>query len=162
MGVIATAKAKATERRTEAEDDAMRGLVLRRGVQLVIARFLPSVVAQEGASGSKSARAAVALARAQQACVDAVDEALGSLPIFVTQQAAKTATVGRHANVSKADLERSARERWAGTDFAALLAAGPTPKAPPSEHENAYDALCVAAAVWDHPSVALLRARSSR
>lgn len=159
MGVIATAKAKAKERLTTAEDDARRGLVIRRGVLLVLRHFGASLVAQEGASGSKSARAASALARAQQACVDAVDEYLGAQPIFLTQQAVKIAAVGRHANVTKDQLEGHARRRWSGTDFTALLAAGPTPKAPPSEHENAYDALCVAAAVWDRPEVALLRAR---
>lgn len=81
------------------------------------------------------------------------------MPIFITQQAAKIAAVGRHANVTKDQLEEAARRRWAPADFAALLSAGPTPRAPESEHENAYDALCIAAAVWDHPSVALMRTR---
>jgi Holliday junction resolvasome RuvABC endonuclease subunit len=156
-GVITTAKAKATEKLTGAQDDARRGLAIRRALLTVCRTYAPVVMAQEGASGSKSARAASALARAQQVAVDVADEVLGVMPIIVTQQAVKITALGRHTNTTKSDLKSAAERRWPGADFPAMLTASITPEPAPSEWENAYDAACVAACVWDHPAVVLAR-----
>ena len=156
-GVITTKNAKATERLTGAQDNAQRGLKIRRAIAHVLATYKPVVVAQEGNGGSKSVKAAVGLARAQQACVDAIDEYLGAMPIMPTEAAVKKSVVGRHANVTKDDLEGAAKARWPGTPWAQLFKAAITGPTPPGEWENGYDAACVAHCVWDDPAVALAR-----
>jgi Holliday junction resolvasome RuvABC endonuclease subunit len=149
-GVIRTKKAKPKERLSAAEDDARRGLEIRRGIADVIRRFKPVVIAQEGNSGSQHANSAKALARAQQACVDAVDEALEGLPIFLTQQAVKKAATGS-MSASKDRVETAMRKRW-GDAWLTLLAG-----VPKGEWENAFDAAAVVVAAWDKPAVALAR-----
>lgn len=156
-GVIITKKAKATERLTGAQDNAQRGLKIRRAVAHVLETFKPVVVAQEGNGGSKSVVAAVGLARAQQACVDAIDEYLGALPIMPTEAAVKKSIIGRHTGVTKGDLQTAAESRWPGTPWAQLFTESITGASPPGEWENGYDAACVAHCVWDDPAVALAR-----
>ncbi len=156
-GVIRTAKVKG-ERATAAVADGRRGLKIRRGIALVLSRYEPIVIAQEGNSGSKSADAAAKLARAQQACLDAIDEYLEEgMPLVPTQQAVKKSILGRWTGVTKDDLEQAAVKRWPTSDFAKLLGESITGPVPRSEWENAYDAACVAHCVWDEPQVAALR-----
>jgi hypothetical protein len=132
-------------------------------------------VVQEASSGSQSAKAAAALARAQQACLDAIDEHLGAEPVFVTPQAAKKRAVGR-LSATKDEIEAAMRTRWSrtstvvhaglghtvpdGADLEALLRE-PLPSGerarPRGEWENAFDALAVAHAAWDAPAVAMAR-----
>lgn len=182
LGVIATEPRKPAQRRdaTAALLDGERGLRIRRELLVVLRTFLPVVVVQEANVGSKSAKAAAALARAQQACLDAIDEHLGAEPVFVTPQAAKKAAVGR-LNATKDDIEAAMRARWSrirppseldelfgvakqhectGADLEALLRE-PLPSGerarPPGEWENAWDALAVAHAGWDSPAVGAAR-----
>lgn len=155
--MIRTEKAKPAERLTAAEDDGRRGLIIQRGITLVLRTFMPVVVLQEGNAGSKSARAAAALARAQQACLDAIDLHMGSTPILLTQQAVKKAVTGRFSDVSKDDMERAARRLWPVCNWPRLLITSLTGASPPGEWENAYDAACVASCGWDQPAVAVAR-----
>lgn len=176
LGVIATAPRPAAQRRdvTAALMDGERGLRIRRELLAVLRTYRPIVVAQEASSGSQSAKAAAALARAQQACLDAVDEHLGALPLFVTPQAAKKRAVGR-LNATKDEIEAAMRARWSqtstvtaglghtvadGADLEALLRE-PLPSGerarPPGEWENAWDALAIAHAAWDAPAVGAAR-----
>lgn len=150
--------APASAKLSAAVDDAQRGLLIRRNVAFVLRTYAPVLVAQEGNAGSQSASAAAALARAQQACVDAIDVHLGAMPIFRTGQAVKKAAVGRHTDVTKEDMEKAARRLWPGTDWERMLRDDSiTGRTPPGKWENAYDAACVAWSVWDDPSVSLLR-----
>jgi Holliday junction resolvasome RuvABC endonuclease subunit len=160
MGVIRNPvlKDERAKRATAAENDALRGTLIRHAVTALVNRFQPAIAALEGDAGSQHAKAAKGLARAQQACVDALD-AVG-FPVFVTPQAVKKCAVGR---LSCTDLEMvsAMRTRWGeDLDFAALLRA-PVPyaqkPAPPGDWHNAIDALAVAACVWEHPAVASLR-----
>lgn len=165
-GVIHTAPPPKTDRRhqTAAQMDGRRGLKIRRCAKAVLDRWPPAIVAIEGCAGSKSAKAAAALARGQQAVLDAVDEMLGSEPIFVTLQAVKKAATGRN-NGTKDEVERAMRERWP-VEWDVLLKApvpyGDTRARPRGEWENAFDAAAVTHAVWDSPAVAGLRAMARR
>ena len=145
-GVIRTSKAKPSERLLAAQDDARRGRHICDGVLKLIEHWRPAVVAQEAVAGSKSARAAAALARAQQACVDAV----GDLALeWATQQAVKVAATGRKS-ASKDDVEAGVRARW-------TWSTGLLEGLPRGQHEHVYDAGAVAMAVWGRPSVGMLR-----
>lgn len=182
LGVIATAPRKVAQRRdaTAALMDGERGLRIRRELLAVLRTHRPVVVAQEASSGSQSAKAAAALARAQQACLDAIDEHLGAEPVFITPQAAKKRAVGR-LSATKDEIEAAMRARWSrihppselddvfgvvkqiectGADLEALLRE-PLPSGerarPRGEWENAFDALAVAHAAWDAPAVAMAR-----
>lgn len=151
-GVIRTAPAKKTERLTVAEDMAMRGVHIRRGVGRVMLDHMPVVVVQEGNAGSRTAKVAAGLARAQQACVDAVDTTLGGLPMIVTPQSVKKAAVGV-VKATKGDMEQAA-VRWCPSLPAVVAATG----LPKGQHEHMHDAACVMLSVWRLPSVASLRA----
>lgn len=152
--MIRTEKASAKERLSAAEDDARRGLIIRRAVADLCAGYKPVVVAQEGNAGSQHANSAKALARAQQACADAVDEHLGGLPIFVTPAAVQKAATGRKS-ASKEAVEEAMAKRW-GRDIYDLLAKSSVARAK-KKWENAFDAAAVAHCVWDKPAVALAR-----
>lgn len=156
---IRTAPPKASERLTSAEANASRGSYIRREVTALCEAHRPFLAVQEGNAGSKSAKSAAALARAQQACVDGVEVALGAAPVIVTPQSVKKATCGAFS-ASKDDLERAALEWW-GEDLRALVESVRDPRTgrpvPGSKHENIYDAACVAASIWDRPEVAALR-----
>lgn len=156
-GLIRTAPPKKTERLTAAEANADRGIHIRREVSAVLAKHRPVIVVQEGNAGSKSAKAAAGLARAQQACVDACDVELGARPVLVTPQAVK-----KHAcsslSASKDDLKLAALGRW-GPALGVHVAAT---KAPEGKHENIYDAACVASLAWLRPDVAALRTMAQR
>lgn len=177
LGVIATAPRPPAQRRdvTAALMDGERGLRIRRELLAVLRTYRPIVVAQEASSGSQSAKAAAALARAQQACLDAIDEHLDALPLFVTPQTAKKRAVGR-LNATKDEIEAAMRTRWSrtttvvhpglghtvadGADLEALLRE-PLPSGerarPVGEWENAWDALAIAHAAWDAPAVGAAR-----
>ena len=144
-GVIRTAPAKASERLYKAEDDARRGKVILATLRDVIARWRPILAAQEASLGSQNARAAAALARAQQACVDAVGE-LGLE--WVTPMDAKVAAAGSKT-ASKAEVEAGVRERWGWPGWAW--------DGPKAHREAVADAAAVIAAAWDSPSMRLLR-----
>jgi len=122
----------------------------------------PVIVAQEGAGGSKSVAGAQSLARAQQACGDAVYRYLGAIPIMPTVQAVKKKAIGR-VNSDKDEVEAAMRARWPLSDFDALLTESPVyleqgqRPAPPGLWENAFDAAAVAHCVWDEPAVAMAR-----
>jgi Holliday junction resolvasome RuvABC endonuclease subunit len=151
-GVIRTAKAKRSERLTAAEDDAQRGLSIFKTITAVIQQYDPLVIAQEGNLGSQSAVGAKGLARAQQACVDAICALRdGSLPLFVTPQYVQKTCTGKRS-ASKPEMEAAAVARWPGVDLAAFVAA-----VPKGQRDGFYDALCVAQSVWDHPAVASVR-----
>lgn len=154
-GLIRTKPPK--ERMTAAEADGRRGLTIQRGVVAAIREHRPVIIAQEGNAGSKSAKSAAALARAQQACLGAIEAELGAEPILVTPQSVKKLCVGR-LDASKDDLERSAVERWGPSLLEAIKRAGIKGKAA----ENIYDAACVAATVWGFPAVAGLRQMAER
>ena len=149
-GVIRNAPAKNRLRVLEAEDDARRGLEIRRALALVLERHRPIIAVQEANAGSRSAKAAGALHRAQQACVNAVDADLGGLPIFVTAGEAKRRLCGKRdapkSAVERAVIEHFGREAWAVLQGVA-----------PSKRENAYDAAAVVLAAWDQPEIAALR-----
>ena len=151
LGVIQTAKAKATERLLAAADDGRAGLVIRRAVKGLLEEYLPIVVAQEANTGSKSAKAAKQLARAQQACCDACDEHLGAMPMMHTPQAVKKGMTGA-MGASKDEVEAAVRKHWPEADFNVLLA-GVAPK----KRENAFDALAVAYVASLEQQVASLR-----
>jgi len=149
-GLIRTKPPK--ERMTAAEADGRRGLAIQRGVVAAIREHRPVIIAQEGSAGSKSAKSAAALARAQQACLGAIEAELGAEPILVTPQSVKNHCVGR-LDASKDDLERYAVERWGPSLLEAILRA----KVRGKVVENVYDAACVASTVWAFPAVAGLR-----
>lgn len=151
-GVIRTKPPEAGDRSTAAEANGRRGLLIRRGIAEAIRAHQPAIVVQEGNAGSQSAKAAAALARAQQACLDAVDAEMGALPIIVTPQSVKKHAVGR-LDASKDDLERFAKARWGESLEAMIRGCGSRGKI----LENVYDAACVASSVWDLPAVAGLR-----
>lgn len=164
-GVIHTAPPPKGERRhqTAAQMDGRRGIRIRRFACCVLQTWKPAVAAIEGCAGSKSAKAAAALARGQQAVLDAVDELLGAEPIFVTLQAVKKAATGRGSG-TKDEVEAAMRRRW-DVDWDALLTTEPPygerPR-PRGEWENAFDAAAVTHAVWDAPAVAALRVMAQR
>lgn len=149
---IRTWPPKASERLTAALANALRGAAIRQAVSSLCREHRPFLVVQEGSAGSKSAKAAGALARAQQACADGVDVELGALPLIVTPQSVKQATCGR-LDASKDDLRVAAENRW-GAPLASLIDESGIPG---SKHENIYDAACVAASVWDRPDVVAVR-----
>jgi Holliday junction resolvasome RuvABC endonuclease subunit len=151
-GVIRTKPPEASDRSTAAEANGRRGLHIRRGIVAALREHHPAIVVQEGNAGSQSAKAAAALARAQQACLDAIDAELGALPIIVTPQSVKKHAVGR-LDASKDDLERFARSRWGESLERMIAGCGTRGKV----LENVYDAACVASSVWDMPAVAGLR-----
>lgn len=151
-GLIRTAPPKATERMTAAEADGRRGLQIRRGIAEALRIYQPAVVAQEGNAGSKSAKTAAGLARAQQACIDAVDAELLAEPIILTPQSVKVHCVGR-LDASKGDLERAAKVRWGASLVLAIERSDIRGKAA----EHVYDAACVASLAWTLPAVAGLR-----
>jgi Holliday junction resolvasome RuvABC endonuclease subunit len=122
-----------------------------RGVGDVLRKYKPAIVAQEGNLGSQNARAASALARAQQACADAVFAALESFPLFVTVQAVKKLATGSQ-QASKDQMEAAMRRRWPSAPFEELLKGIRR-----GAWENAFDAAAVAHAVWDDPAVASVR-----
>lgn len=149
--MLRTKKAKSSARMTAAQDDARRGLIIKRGIVHQLRTWRPLLACQEGAAGSMSARGAAALARAQQACVDAVDQVLRSDVLFCTVQAAKKACTGRNSG-SKAEIEAAVRKYWHATDWDELLK-GITA----SKRENAFDAAAVVMALDTNPAVVSLR-----
>lgn len=149
-GVIRTAKAKASERLLSAADDTRRGLEIAHAVRAAINAHSITVAAAEASCGSKSATAAKALARAQQAVACAVVWELGSPPIYVTPQTVKKLATGT-MSASKDAVEAAMREHWP-CDWDALLKG-----VAPGKRENAFDAAAVAHAVWNKPAVAMLR-----
>jgi Holliday junction resolvasome RuvABC endonuclease subunit len=164
-GVIHTAPPPKGERRhqTAAQMDGRRGLKIRRYACVVLQTWKPAITAVEGCAGSRNAKAAAALARGQQAVLDAIDELLGAEPVWVTLQAVKKAATGRN-NATKDEVEAAMRARW-DVDWDALLTAPPPyPERtrPRGEWENAFDAAAVTIAVWDAPAVAALRAMARR
>lgn len=156
-GLVRTKSPGAGERMTAAEANGRRGLTIRRGIVEALRTYRPAIVVQEGNAGSKSAKAAAALARAQQACLDAIDAELGAEPIIITPQSVKKHCVGR-LDASKEDLEAAAKARWG----ASLVHAIERAKVRGKVAENIYDAACVAATVWALPAVAGLRLMVSR
>jgi Holliday junction resolvasome RuvABC endonuclease subunit len=134
-----------------AEDGGRRGLAIHRMVRRLFREHHIVVVAQEANLGSKSFHAATGLARAQQACIDAIDDELGSMPILVTPQQVKKSAAGSNS-ASKEEVERAMIARWAPVRFDILLA-----KFIGSEWENVYDASAVAHCVWDFPAVSSIR-----
>jgi Holliday junction resolvasome RuvABC endonuclease subunit len=152
------------KRMTAAEAHGRAGLAISRAVRTVLEFYKPAIVLQEGNAGSKSVSAAAGLARAQQACLDAIDVHLGALPIFATQQAVKKAATGK-LSASKDEVEAAMRKRWSTTsDFDTLLMT-PPPYAEQGQRlpargkwENAFDAAAVAHCLWDDPAVAAMRA----
>lgn len=161
MIVTKPPSAQDKKRQTSSEALLRAGLEIYEAIMRVCFTYEPMIVAQEAAAGSKSARAAAALARAQQACGDAVFAYLGALPIFATQQAVKKAATGNQG-AGKKEIEEAMKARWEA-DLAELLRAPPIyadlgQRAPASgKWENAFDALAVANCVWDEPAVAALR-----
>ncbi len=153
-GVIRTEKAKSKERLSAAEDDARRGLIIRRAIRDVLLFWDPVVVAQEGNAGSQHANSAKALARAQQACVDAIDEHLGAMPIFLTPAAVQKAATGKRF-ATKTEVEAAMTARW-GSAIHDLLSKSSVARAK-GVWENAFDAAAVAVAAWDNPAVAVAR-----
>lgn len=166
MGVIRNPvlKDERSKRATAAENDARRGLIIGRAVRVVHRIHKPAVTAIEGDAGSQHAKAAKGLARAQQACVDAID-ALGvdAMPVFVTPQANKKRAVGR-LSCTDNEMRMAMEARWGPSNppdwIATLLRERPPygqSPAPPGEWHNAVDSLGVANAAWDDPAVAGLR-----
>lgn len=160
-GVIVTAPPKGEERKRQTASEALgrRGLFLYQSVVRLFYRYRIVAVAQEGAAGSKSAVAAAALARAQQACFDAVYTALRTEPMILTVQQVKKAATGR-MNATKDEIEHAMRRAWGGAGFdRALAEPAPFASRPPPRgvHENAYDAAAVLHAAWDLPALAALR-----
>jgi len=154
VGVVRTEKAAVSERLLAGEDDARRGIAIYRQVTSLARTFSPRVVAIEVNGGSQSSVSAKALARAQQACADAVFETTGGYPIYVTPAAVKKAAAGKR-NASKADIEAAVSARFgANAEIEAQLKAA---KVPRSKWENVFDACAVAIAAWDHPAVSSLR-----
>jgi Holliday junction resolvasome RuvABC endonuclease subunit len=164
MGVIRNPvlKDERAKRATAAENDAMRGTIIRHAVTALVSRFQPAIAVLEGDAGSQHAKAAKGLSRAQQACVDALD-AVG-FPLFVTPQAVKKCAVGR-LSATEEEMRRAMEARWfegqqLPYELDVLLEARPPyaqKPAPPGEWHNAIDALAVAACVWELPAVASLR-----
>lgn len=150
-GVIVTKKANKSEKLSAAEDDGRSALGINREIRRIVKKHKPRVIAQEGQGGSKSVKAAKALARAQQACLDAIDTLTESVPIFVTPQAVKKAACG-NIGATKQEVETAMRERWDSQRFDRLLIGYP-----PKTWENVFDAAAVAHAVWDHQAVAFAR-----
>lgn len=152
-GVIRTKAPKPAEKKhaTMAALDAARGTHIRRELLRVMSEHNITIAAQEGAAGSKSAKVAAGLARAQQACVDAIYEALDGMPLFVTQQAVKKTAAGS-LSASKDDVEAGVRARFPMADWDALLKGYPR-----GQHEHIFDAGAVGWTVWDHPAVSSLR-----
>lgn len=152
VGLIRTKPPGASERMTAAEANGRRGLAIFEGAAEALRLHRPAIVAAEGNAGSKSAKAAAALARAQQACLCAIKGELGAEPILVTPQAVKQHCVGR-LDASKEDLAAAAKARWGPSLLEAIARA----KVRGKVVENIYDAACVAATVWAFPAVAGLR-----
>ena len=151
IGVIRTEKAKPSEHLLSAEDGAQRGAVIRRALVAVMRFYRPVVAVQEANGGSKSALAAAALTRAQQACSSAVEECIGSLPLFVTPQSMQKTLTG-HKSAGKDEIEAVVRKQWAHTDFDALLSG-----VAPGKRENAFDACGIGLVGWDLPQVTAAR-----
>lgn len=150
-GVIITKKALKSEKLSAAEDDGRSGLKINREIRRVIKKHKPRVFAQEGQGGSKSVNGAKGLARAQQACLDAIDAVTDSVSIFVTPQAVKKAACGNMA-ATKQEMEDAMRKLWGSACFDRLLIGYAK-----STWENVFDAAAVAHAVWDHQAVAFAR-----
>jgi hypothetical protein len=164
MGVIMAPLPKPKERKglLAGEIAAARGRVIYEGVRAVVDQWRPVLVAMEAPGGSQSVKAAQALARAQQACQDAT-HGIGR-PLFVTPQRNQRHATGK-ASCTKAEM-RAAMEVIFGADapldqflreHPPYLSPGQR-LPPPSKWENAFDALGVAAAVWEDPTVAAIRA----
>ena len=154
IGAIITKKAKKTERLLAAEDGARCGSIIRRSLVHVMRTYNVVVVCAEANGGSKSAVAAAALHRAQQACSSAVEEMLGTLPIYITPQRMQKTIVGR-MTASKEDIAERVRAHWELNDFDALLSeSGVTTK---KAREGVYDACGVGKACWDFPTVVVAR-----
>ena len=112
------------------------------------------VVTAEANLGSKSATAAGALARGQQACSSAVEECLDTLPIYITPQRIQKILTNRK-NASKEDIELVVRHHWELNDFDVLLSeAGVTTV---KGREGAFDACAVGKATWNFPAVVVAR-----
>lgn len=151
VGVVRTKPAKSSARFSAAQDGAWRGSAIRRAITAAIAHHAPLLVAQEGSAGSKSAKSAAGLARAQQACVDAVETALGAMPLILTPQAVKQASCGGNLAASKGDLEDAACRRWPALKSLVVAVQ------PKGAREHVYDAACVALTIWTLPEVVGLR-----
>lgn len=164
-GLIRTKPAKSSERLTAAQDAARRGALIRRAITTALEDHEPLITVQEGSAGSKNAKAAKGLARAQQACVDAIDVALDALPMIVTPQHVKKECVG-NLSASKDDLQAAALEAWGDSlrESIKTYCIGARLKFPDAADEggakvleNIYDAGCVASSVWTKPEVVALR-----
>lgn len=151
-GLIYTEKAKAKEHLLSSEDDARRGLIIHRVIRGLFDRYRIVVAVQEANGGSQSSVSAKGLARAQQACIDAIDMRLGGMPILVTPQAVKYAACGS-MDASKEAIKAAMIKRWKGADFPKLLEGYLE-----SQWENVFDAAAVAHLCWDAPAVAAVRA----
>lgn len=154
-GVVRTGPAKKSERLTAAEDMAARGVDIRRAIGRVMLDHKPVLVVQEGNAGSRTAKVAAGLARAQQACADAVDTTLGGLPMIVTPQSVKKAAVGG-VKASKGEMQAAAL-KWCPSLAEAIQKTG----LPGGQCEHIYDATCVMLSVWRLPAVASLRAMAA-
>ena len=162
LGVVVTKSAsdqkKAGLRQSVAEADLRSGLEIFDALTKVMAVYRPLMAAQEGNAGSKSVSAAAGLARAQQACGDAIYRFLRATPIMRTVQSVKKSATGT-LNASKDDIEKAVRSLWPHDDLDSMLRAEPVyasygHKPPsPGKWENAFDALAVAHSVKDHPSL---------
>lgn len=155
-GVIRTEAPSAAEKKhaSMAQLSAARGLVIQKGVRVALQRHQAILVIQEGNAGSKSAKAAAMLGRAQQACVSAVYSRTGGLPLFVTVQAAKKAAVGK-TSASKEQVEAAIRKRWPSVPWELLLEG-----VAQSKRENAYDAASAYLAAYENPAVTSARAQA--
>lgn len=164
MGVIVTKPRTKQEKKlqTQAEADLRAGLQIFAGISEVMRVWRPLVAAMEAGAGSKSVTGAKGNARSQQACGDAVFRHLGGIPICMTVQAVKKATIGKNSS-DKGEIQAAVERLWAGDDLVALLKTPPPyldqgqRLPPPGKWENGYDALSVAHAVKDHPVVAAAR-----
>jgi Holliday junction resolvasome RuvABC endonuclease subunit len=163
-GVIVTKPRTAQEKKRLLAGEAAgnSGLAISRGIRAVIELYAPCVAVTEAPSGSRSSTGAAAIARSHQACLDAIDQGMGGLPIFVTPQVNQKRATGKQS-CSKSEMETAMRARWEGSDFDELLTTSPPyadqgQKLPArGKWENAFDAAGVAHAVWDHPAVLGLR-----
>lgn len=166
-GVIRTTQGTPEERKRQLRADLQlqSGLQIYQALVRVIDFYSPRLAYQEANGGSKSMRAATALARAQQACGDAIASRLGVPPILVSPQAVKKAATGV-LNASKQQVEASMRRRFPTADFDALLTERPIyategQRNPPRGlWENAFDAAAVAHWAFGHPSQAWARGSS--
>lgn len=149
-----------------AEIDGRDGLQIFRGIDTVMRLYRPRIALCESAGGAKSAAAAKSIHRSQQAVACAVYVHLEGLPLYTTPQRVQKAATGKK-NASKDDVQAAMRERWPQVDFDKLLRTRPPyldqgqRLPPPGKWENAFDACGVIHALWDHPTVAMVRSMAA-